>query len=106
MSGLGDMRTRLAFEKAVDAPDGAGGAARTFNAIADVWGALEPVSGRAAFVAAREELKVTHRIRIRWRNDVEIADRFRQLDRIFIVRGLLDPDERRVILECLCEEIV
>ena len=103
---VGQMRHRMTLESPVDAPDDNGGVVRSYQAVADIWANIEPVSARRDFVAHREEQTVSHRVTIRWRDDAAPACQFRLGARIFHIRAIIDPDERKAKLQCLCEEIV
>lgn len=96
----GALRARLTIETPAVGVD----EATAWTSVATTWGEIAPqgagereTGGRAAGIA-------THRVTIRWRGDVGSADRLRLGARIFNVRGVFDPDERRRFLVLLAEE--
>lgn len=102
---IGAMRHRLVLETPLDTPDGAGGAARVWDTVATVWAGLRPISAGERVDADAEEHAVTHRVLIRWRDDVTAGDRFRLGARIFEIRALADPEERQRFLQIDVEEV-
>jgi SPP1 family predicted phage head-tail adaptor len=102
-AGAFDMR--LTLEWAVDAPDGQGGAVRSWTAVAPVWAKLEPVSAKARELAGAAEAVVTHRVTLRRREGVAGGMRFARGERFFEIKAVHDPDESGRYLVCHCEEV-
>ena len=108
MSGngsIGAMRERLVLEAPQDTPDGAGGFTRVWTGIATLWAGLRPLSAQERVVAEAEDHAVTHRILIRWRDDISTDRRFRDGARIFEIRAVSDPDERGRFLNIDAAEV-
>lgn len=101
---IGDLRQRLRIERGVRAADGGGGAEETWETVADVWGAVIPLAGGERVEADAISEHVTHEIWIRHRADVTSDTRLRLGARLFDVRAVIDFEERRRFLKCLCEE--
>jgi SPP1 family predicted phage head-tail adaptor len=101
----GAFTARLTLERAVDVPDGQGGASRTHAVVGHVWARIEPVSAGRVSVAGADALTVTHRIWLRRRSDLESGMRLRKGTRIFAIQSFRDPDEHGRYLACDCEEI-
>jgi SPP1 family predicted phage head-tail adaptor len=100
------MRRRLVLEKPQETPDAAGGVRRTFIAAATLWGRVEPLQAQERIAAESAGQTLTHRITLRWTSLADASCRFRLGSaRIFTVRTVFDPDERRRTLLCLCEEV-
>jgi len=100
----GQMTARLDLEAPVATPDGQGGAALTWNVVASLWARIEPVSFQVAEEASAERGTISHRIWVRYREDIAAGQRFRKGARIFVVKLVRDPDETRRYLVCQCEE--
>ena len=66
----GLLNRRLTLEAPVENADGAGGVTRSFSAIATLWASVTPVSAERAFEAARLGARITHRIGIRFSDDI------------------------------------
>lgn len=103
---IGEMRHRLRLEAAVRTPDGGGGATVSWGLVAEVWGAVVPLSGSERAEADGLKGRVTHEIVIRYRPGVLPELRFTFGARVFDIRTVLDVSERRRFLRCLVEEKV
>lgn len=100
----GQMSARLTLERRDDASDGQGGIVSGFAAVASLWARIEPVSLKREERGDEEIFTVTHRIWIRFREDLAAGMRFRRGLRVFAVRAFYDPDEMRRYLVCQCTE--
>ena len=104
MTAIGEFRHRLMLQAADEIEDDAGGVTRTWQFLAHVWAAIEPLSRDDAFVSDKRLGRLTHRVILRHRNDITLAHRFVLGARILSIRAVRDPDERGRLLECLVEE--
>lgn len=103
-SGAGLLRRRLRLLEPVDVPDGVGGATRTFVERATVWGRVRPARRRETVETGRAVGLLTHRIELRWRDDVASGLVIADGDRRYRILTVEPEDERRRALECLVEE--
>lgn len=101
---IGAMRRKFVIEGPSDVADDVGGFSQNWTARASVWGHATVIAGNEAFAAARTENALTHRIRIRWRPDIDASCRIRDGDRIFAIIAITDADGRRRFVNCLCRE--
>jgi SPP1 family predicted phage head-tail adaptor len=102
---IGALRHRITIETPVDAPDDAGGFARSFTPLAQVWARIETSDAREQFEEQRLEQSRKLVVTIRWRSDVTSQMRFDFRGRKLLIRGVTDVDETRRFLSCACEEI-
>ncbi|MDR6815268.1 SPP1 family predicted phage head-tail adaptor [Neorhizobium sp. 2083] len=100
----GSMTARLDLQAPQAVPDGQGGATVAWEVMASLWARIEPVSFVVEEQAAGEGGTISHRIWVRFREDVSAGQRFRKGARTFLVRLVHDPDETRRYLVCQCEE--
>jgi SPP1 family predicted phage head-tail adaptor len=100
---IGKLRHRLTIEQAARTDDDGGGASVDWDTLAEVWGAVEAVSGKEVFTADRISGGVTYRITIRYRDDVAPSMRFRREAEIFEILSLEDEEGRGRFLTCRCE---
>lgn len=100
----GALSARLVLERPVETPDGQGGVAQSFSALATLWARIEPVSARAQEAAGALPVTVTHRIWLRRRGDLSGGMRLRSGVRLFSIRTFRDPDETGRYTLCDCEE--
>ena len=100
----GRLRHRLTLEAAARTPDGGGGAAETWSAIAQLWGQIRPTSGIEVFETDGLSGRVSHEITLRYRSGVTPSMRLASGSRRFEIVAIIDIDERRRWLKCLCVE--
>ena len=101
---IGSLRHRLVIEAPNRTPDGGGGVTENWLPLAHVWGSLEPSSGVETVIAEGVSSRVTHVVHIRHRSDLAPAMRLRLGTRVLDIIALIDIDERRRHLKCLCSE--
>ena len=104
MTGPGDLRHLLVLEEPQRVSDGAGGFIESWVTVASVWAAIRTSGGGEAVEAGRLAGRVTHGVTLRYRAGVTPAMRFRQGVRVFHILAVIDEDERKRMLRCLCEE--
>jgi SPP1 family predicted phage head-tail adaptor len=101
---IGALRHRIVLEAPVRAADGGGGATVTWTTVAELWAAIEPIAGSESVLGEGIAGRVSHEIVVRHQSGIEPAMRFRQGERLFEIKAVLDVDERRRMLRCLCRE--
>jgi SPP1 family predicted phage head-tail adaptor len=101
---IGALRHRLVIEQPLDIDDGAGGATRSYAALATVFAAIETLDAQPALMDNRPGARRSLRILVRWRADLDCAHRLRLGPRLFFIRAIADADDRRRRLALLCEE--
>ncbi|HTO30834.1 MAG TPA: phage head closure protein [Pararhizobium sp.] len=100
----GQLSVRLDLEMGDDTSDGQGGIQTDYTTIGALWARIEPVAVRAEERADEAVFSVTHRIWLRFREDIAAGMRFRKGGRVFTIRAFSDPDETRCYLVCRCTE--
>ena len=100
---IGTLRDRLTIEQEARTGDGGGGSTVVWDGVADVWGAVEALSGKETSAADRITGSVDYRITIRYRTDLTPAMRFRRGSDAFHILSVLDKDGERRFLTCQCE---
>lgn len=101
---IGDLRQRVGIERAVRVMDDGGGADEEWEMLAEVWASVTPLTGSERVEADAINANVSHEIWMRHRSDVSPDMRLRLGPRLFDVRAVMDVEERRRFLRCLCEE--
>jgi len=100
---IGRLSHRLTLETPVRTPDGGGGWALAWEAVAEMWAAVEMSTGGERVEGGRLSGTVKARITIRYRDDVTPAMRFRNGGQVYEILNALDMDGRRRYLACDCE---
>lgn len=106
MSNPGLLRHRLVLEAPVESADGAGGVVRGYSAVATLWAEVAPISAARAIEAERLGARITHRIGIRFSDDITTKHRFCDGERTFRIVSLRDRDGRKRFLTIEAEEII
>ena len=104
-SPIGRMRRRVTLEAPVETADDVGGVVRAFVPVAALWADITPLGGEARFVADQAQERLTHKVRLRWRDGVSAAMRFRLGARLLAIRDVSDASETRRFLVCHCLEV-
>jgi SPP1 family predicted phage head-tail adaptor len=99
-----DLRHRLTLEELARVADEGGGFAETWVTVATLSANLRPFAGDERYEADRLAGRVTHEVVLRYRAGVVPAMRFRKGTRIFHIVSVIDVEERKRWLTCLCEE--
>lgn len=103
---IGSLRKQVSVQAEVLGADSAGGYTPAWTTRATVWAEIEPLSGREVLAAQHLEGRVTHRVTMRWRDDLTItpAQRLLIAGRAFNIRSVLNRGERNQWLDILAEE--
>jgi SPP1 family predicted phage head-tail adaptor len=89
----GTLRHLVEIQRPADTQDTSTGAiVRTWGTFASVWASVAPLSAREFFVAQAEHSKVTARIVIRYRDDVDSTCRVLFRNAMYNIEGVL-PDK-------------
>lgn len=100
----GAFRHELLLEAATLTSDGAGGHVESWKEVASIFARVEPVSAASRFGADQTLETVTHRMTLRYRQNIESGMRFRWRSRIFAILTIHDPDETQRYLVCQTRE--
>lgn len=101
---IGELRQRVFIQQPVTEEDGYGGKPVTWITVGSAWAKVEPLSGREYFFAHQIQAEVSHRITLRYRQDVREDMRLSVNGRILEIESILDLDEGHQFLEILCSE--
>ena len=102
----GRLRHRVALQSATTAKNAVGEDTRTWATFATVWAAVEVVGGSEYQAQEALHASLTHRVRLRYRDDVTREQRVVWRSRELEIESVEDPDDRRRELHLLCREIV
>lgn len=102
----GGLRKRAVLQAEQRTADAGGGYVLAWTDLATVWARLMPVSGRESLAADRLEARVTHRVTMRWRADLNLsaALRLKIGARLFNIHAVFNEGERDRTAILLVEE--
>ena len=98
------LRQRLTLQREVRTPDDAGGYARSWEDVADVWAEIIPVRGNERLFGHQLQSEVSHKIMLRYRADVSAGMRLLFENRAFNIRYVINSAEEGETLELLADE--
>lgn len=100
----GNLRHRIAIERAVEIEDEGGGRAMAWVPLVTVWGSIEGRTGRERYHAQQIESIYSHVVTIRYRPGIEPEMRAGHKSHVYNIRAVLDPDGMQQELVLLVEE--
>lgn len=107
----GRLRQRVRIEKNVPVQDSYGEPIAGWSAVVTVWAEVRMTGGRERFVpgADQEVAAVSHRVKMRVREDVVLSPKTHRLvfgTRVLDIEAVVDPDGRGREVLCYCSERV
>ncbi len=100
----GALRHRIKIQRQTYTPDNAGGGVNTWADYAEVRAFVKPQSGNEKLYSMRLEAEVTHRIFIRYRDDLTTTDRINFNGRLMQIRALINLEEANRFIEIYADE--
>ena len=103
----GRLRHRVTIQGYTETRDAVGTKVKTWTNLAcvpKVWGMVLPLSSREIVEGDQTDSRITHRIIIRHRDDINHTTRFLFKNRVFNVESVLNVEERDKLLIVLCSE--
>ena len=74
--------------------------------VCTVWASVEPLKGREFFAAQKENAETTVGICIRYRSGISADMRILYCNKVFGINAIIDPEERHIELQFMCQELV
>ena len=100
---------RLKHRVTIETPGGTastfGEVAQTWSTVATVWAAVEPTSSRERVENEQTKTFTTHRVLMRYRDDVSTVERVTFGSRTLNIQSIINPNEQNATLELLCTEV-
>ena len=109
---IGNMRNRLQIQRATKTADGGGSFTLVWSTITTVYGSIMPRSSDESVFADKLRDKKLNKIIVRYRSNLTTENRLVQdyrrdgnsIQRIFVIKGVLNIDNEFKYLELDCEE--
>ena len=101
---IGDLRHRITFQKERKVPDGHHGHTSLWDNVATVWAKVDPVSGREYYYSHQLKNAISHKITIRYRDDITEELRVVFEERIMKIESLINLEEKERFMELRCIE--
>jgi SPP1 family predicted phage head-tail adaptor len=104
MSAIGEFRERISLQQEVRLGDGGGGVLLNWEEVAELWAAVEPLSGRETIQGEKVTALQTYRVRFRCEEYVRTSMRIVWQERVLNIRNIRHVDARGRLLEIIAEE--
>ena len=103
----GALRHRITVQSNTDAYDDYGDLSNSWDTGSEIWGSVNPISGKEEDLGSELVGVVTHFIKVRYRASisVSVANRIVFDSRVFQIESVRNWQERNVFLELLCKEV-
>ena len=101
----GNLRHRVTIQTFTTTTDSYGQPIESWATFAEVWGAVEPLTGREYFQAQQVQAEVNYRVRLRYLAGVVPTMRVLHDGRTLEVQAVINPDERNRELQLMCREV-
>jgi SPP1 family predicted phage head-tail adaptor len=98
------FRKQVTIQNKQSVSDGQGGFTETWPNGSTVWASIEPLKGYERVQAMQMQSPQTHKIMMRYTDEVTTASRLLYGTRVLWVKEILDPDERQRFLQIRAEE--
>lgn len=94
----GDLDQRIELQRLTRTSDGGGGYTEQWTTYATVWANVRPMSGRERYQAQQTQASANYRIAIRYRADIDPADRIVWRGKVLNIRFIADAGPRDLYL--------
>lgn len=94
----------MTLQRLVTAYDEYNAPVESWQDVATVWAAVEPLSGREYFAAEQTQARVNTRITIRYRAGIMPTMRVVWGAKLYNIRAVIDTEGRHEELQLMCEE--
>lgn len=101
-AGRLDQRVTIERHQFISQDPSTGEELRDWVPVAAVWAAVEPLNGREFIAAQAVQSEVTTRIRLRYRPDLNTADRINHNGTLYDIQTIINPrsGNRELVLMC------
>ena len=108
----GSFNRKIAIQRQRPISDGGGGRAMNWQDLAEVWVKIEGAGGNKRFFGDQNEYPATHKLTMRYREDIKSSDRIRYryerkgvaYERFFSIQNITDITGHRRYLTVNCRE--
>lgn len=102
----GRLRHRVTIQEPTRTRNERGAEVLSWSDVATVWAEVRTPYGRERTVNEQTVAVLTHVVTMRFRRDLTPGYRLRWENRVFALLATPDPDNRKVMIVCQCQEIV
>jgi len=100
----GSLRHKITFQQLTVANDTWGHSAETWTDQVTTYAALWTLRGTERMESLKLDNEITHKIRVRYKRDLNPKMRIKFGERYFNILSMVDPDERHIYYEIMASE--
>lgn len=105
MIRAGELNKRIELQVSSKVANGTGGFVTTWTTLCTVWAAIWPLSASDVIEGMKTSAQTTHRVRIRFRENVTSAMRIKFGNRYFSIQAPpINPNMANEYLDLVCKE--
>ena len=102
---IGDLKKRLILQSMTKTADGMGGWTKVPKNEATVWGSIWPISASEQVQAMQTVMTISHRIRIRYNDDIKASWRINYRTKYFNIVSIINPNMKDELLDIMVKEV-
>jgi SPP1 family predicted phage head-tail adaptor len=99
------LRERVDIQAVSETKDAMGSPVQAWSTVAQVWADVAPMSTSEQWRRQQMQSAAGFKVTVRYRADLTPQHRIVLRNRVFQVRGMTNPDQRKRFLEIACDEI-
>ena len=106
---IGGLSKKFSIQENNVTQDDAGGSSYNWIDIMEkpsVFGKIKNVGSNNRYILGQEKFHVSHKLKIRFRDDISVLNRLKRSSRIFEIQAVINIDEENRFLELLLLERV
>ena len=100
----GSLRHKITFQQLTVANDTWGHSAETWTDQVTTYAAIWTLRGTERMESMKLDNEITHKIRVRYKRDLNPKMRIKFGERYFNILSMVDPDERHIYYEMMVNE--
>ena len=100
----GSLRHKITFQQLTVANDTWGHSAETWTDEVTTYAAIWTLRGVERMESMKLDNEITHKIRVRYKRDLNPKMRIKFGERYFNILSMVDPDERHIYYEIMANE--
>lgn len=102
----GDLKCRVVIKKNNKIRNNFGEVTENWEVVAIVWANINPIAGKEFFAADTVNLNISHRIKMRYREDITPDMRIEYKGRVFTINSIINEYELNTVLQLMCKEVI
>jgi SPP1 family predicted phage head-tail adaptor len=103
---INGLRHKITLQERKNTENEYGESTEEWIDIYTIWASVNPVVGREYFAAETVNSEVTHKIRIRYKENINPFMRVKFKERFFRIISVIDFEEKNLEMQLMCKELI